>query len=65
MTVLAANQARGGTPEDLSKGYADFKVLRDSGNRYNGPCDIPDLERGACAIKIQYDFYGLAEELRR
>ena len=61
MTVLAANQARGGTPEDLSKGYAYFKALRDSGNLYSGPCDIPDLERGACAIKIQYDFYGLAE----
>ena len=61
MTVLAANQAMGGTATDLSKGYAYFRKLKDEGNLYNGPCDIPDLERGACAIKIQYDFYGLAE----
>jgi putative spermidine/putrescine transport system substrate-binding protein len=63
MTVLAANQALGGTPQDLSKAYAYFKSLRDNGNWYNGPCDFPDLERGACAIKIQYDFYGLAENV--
>ena len=61
MTVLAANQAMGGTATDLSNGYAYFRKLKDEGNLYNGPCDIPDLERGACAIKIQYDFYGLAE----
>jgi putative spermidine/putrescine transport system substrate-binding protein len=63
MTVLAANQALGGAPEDLSKAYAFFKQLRDSGNQYSGPCDFANIERGECAIKFQYDFYGLAENV--
>src|SRR5262249_48047300 len=50
-----------GTPDDLSKGYAFFKKLRASGNLYDGDCDIPNLERGECGMKIQYDFYGLSE----
>src|SRR5262249_39818970 len=61
MALLAANQALGGTPDDRSKAYAFFKQLRQSGNQYDGDCDIPNLERGECAMKVQYDFYGLSE----
>jgi putative spermidine/putrescine transport system substrate-binding protein len=61
MAVLAANHALGGTPDDLTKAYEFFRKLRDVGNLYDGDCDIPNLERGECGIKIQYDFYGLSE----
>jgi putative spermidine/putrescine transport system substrate-binding protein len=61
MALLSANQALGGTPEDLTKGLEFFKKLKDSGNLYAGDCDIPNLERGECGVKIQYDFYGLSE----
>ena len=61
MALLAANYALGGDPKDPSKAYDFFKKLRASGNLYDGDCDIPNLERGECGMKIQYDFYGLAE----
>ena len=61
MAFLAANHAMGGTDTDRSKGYEFFKKLRDSGNQYDGDCDIPNLERGECGVKIQYDDYGLSE----
>src|SRR5262249_2405559 len=61
MAFLAANHAMCGTESDRSKGYEFFKKLRQSGNQYGGDCDIPNLERGECGVKIQYDFYGLAE----
>lgn len=61
MAFLAANQAMGGTETDRIKGYEFFKKLRQSGNQYDGDCDIPNLERGECGVKIQYDYYGLAE----
>ena len=61
MALLSANQAVGGTPEDRSKGYDFLRKLRESGNLYDGDCDIPNLERGECGMKVQYDFYGLAE----
>jgi putative spermidine/putrescine transport system substrate-binding protein len=61
MALLAANYALGGTADDVSKAYAFFKQLRESGNLYDGDCDIPNLERGECGMKIQYDFYGLSE----
>ena len=61
MAFLAANHAMGGTETDRTKGYEFFKKLRESGNLYDGDCDIPNLERGECGVKIQYDFYGLSE----
>src|SRR5262249_46498850 len=61
MALLAANHALGGTPDDRSKAYAFFKQLRETGNQYDGDCDIPNLERGECGVKIQYDFFGLSE----
>jgi putative spermidine/putrescine transport system substrate-binding protein len=61
MALLAANYALGGDAKDPTKAYEFFKKLRASGNLYDGDCDIPNLERGECGMKIQYDFYGLAE----
>jgi putative spermidine/putrescine transport system substrate-binding protein len=61
MALLAANYALGGDPKNPDKAYDFFKKLRASGNLYDGDCDIPNLERGECGMKIQYDFYGLAE----
>lgn len=61
MALLSLNQALKGTPDDLSKGYEFYKNLIASGNLYDGDCDVPNLERGECGMKIQYDFYGLAE----
>ena len=61
MALLAANHALGGDPADPAKAYDFFKHLKATGNLYGGDCDIPNLERGECGIKIQYDFYGLAE----
>ncbi len=61
MTFLAANQGLGGKPGDLTKAYDFFTEIRDNGNQYNGPCDIPNQERGECAIKFQYDFFGMSE----
>ncbi len=61
MALVASNIALGGTETDFSKGYDFWRQLRSSGNLYDGDCEIPNMERGECGIKIQYDFFGLSE----